>query len=331
MKQVTSAMTFIVLGGVFAGVALWGGGGRPSDLNRASVLIEVPGANDRLDRVLKLVRNLNAGEHAAARAEFERMMSNPQSPLDAVDGRRMMAMSLRQSGDGPMADIFLDDALKALAAVDEQDAVKSAMKRTILMDRADLAAFTLGDSERAILLYDEVVSADPSNPASLIAARNAAFLHAKIGKFAAAIERVDALLASPAASTMSQADRTELLASQASWFTALGDRGQAYSHYLAIWTARTADSLTVANAGAMCVSVIPAQTRCKELLSLAEDVLAMVDRLKVSGAAHGSPLAEIVSCEQQVAASIISAEGCASAATVQAARVRLSSAAAGRQ
>jgi tetratricopeptide (TPR) repeat protein len=252
------------------------------------------------------------------------MISSPQTPLDPVDGRRMMAMSLRLSGDVQIAEVFLDQALDALSQAAEDEATKSAMKLTILMDRADLAAFSLDQPERALELYDEVRSADPSSPDSMIAARNSAFLAAKIGKLSNAAERVDALLALPAASQIPEDERTELLASQASWYMTAGDIGQAQAHYLALWNAnRNSDSVTVANAGAVCVGWYPVQTNCNEMLSLAKEVLSMVDRIRAKGAAQGADLNVLLSCEQQVASAIVSAEGCASPDVIQSARRRI--------
>jgi tetratricopeptide (TPR) repeat protein len=278
----------------------------------------------RQARKIKAVRSMNAGDHLAARVEFERMISSPQTPLDPVDGRRMMAMSLRLAGEAQLAEVFLDQAIDALSKVAEDDATKSAMKLAILMDRADLAAFSLDQPERALELYDQVRSADSSSRVSVIAARNAAFLAAKIGKLSNAAERVDALLALPAASQIPEDERTELLASQASWYMSAGDAGQAHAHYLAIWNnQRNADSVTVANAGAACVGWYPVQTHCNEMLMLAKDVLSMVDRIKATGSAQGVEFAVLRSCEQQVASAVVSAEGCASPEAVQAARRRL--------
>ncbi|MCX5690708.1 MAG: hypothetical protein NTV94_13165 [Planctomycetota bacterium] len=289
---------------------------------------EAATASERHARKAAAIANMNAGEHEAAQAEFHRMISNPQSPLDAVDGRRMMAMSLRMLDEAHAADVMLTEAIKALDTVAEDATTVSLMRGTILMDQADLAAFSLDEPARAIALYDTAVAIGLSDRDALIAMRNAAILAAKIGKYSDACRRVDLILASPVAASLPAAERIGLRYSQAAWHVSNGDLGRAELSYRAIWDGRAGnDFAEVAMAGAQCISWMPPQTHCKELSAMATDLFAFVDRLRTSASRDTADRALINAAEAQAARRVIDAADCADATLNSIARSRLNEAA----
>ena len=318
----SSRLQLGLLLGMPAIVAVLAFGWQPSAQREAAT------ASERHARKTAAIASMNAGEHEAAQAEFHRMISNPQSPLDAVDGRRMMAMSLRMIDEAHAADVMLTEALKALDTVVEDATTISLMRGTILMDQADLAAFSLDDPARAIALYDSAVALGLSDRDALVAMRNAAILAAKIGKYADACPRVDLILSSPVGASLPAAERIGLRFSQASWYFASGDLGRAEVSYRAIWDSRAGnDFAEVAMAGAQCISWMPPQTHCKELSVMATDLFSLVDHLRTSAAMDATDRSLINAAEAQVARRIIDASDCADATLTSIARSRLNGAA----
>jgi len=293
--------------------------------NEPASSVRAGASRERHERKATAIAKMHAGDHAAARAEFQRMIEQPASLTDAVDGRRMMAMSFRSAGETAAAGEYLAQALAALDTAPLPAETAAAMRALILMDQADLAAFGENDAAGAIRLYDAARAAAPSAKDADTAARNAAILSADLGQYGEASLRVDALLASSEAKGMPTDELLPLLSSQASWFASAGNLDEAARHYLSLWDAHhNTDNAYVAFAGAQCVAWYPPQTHCEPKIALARGVLGMVDRLRLAAAkVDASDQGLIASAEQTVATSLVNAAGCADAALVEEAQGRL--------
>ena len=328
MKKLKQHRT-LVKAGVLAAVCggIFAYGWQPVDTIRQPASIRARTTRELHERKVAAIERMNTGDHAGARIEFQRMIDRPSNALDSIDGRRMMAMSMRQVGEIAAAEVFLAEALDALNAAAVDAETDASMRSTIMMDQADLAAFSARDREKAIRLYDTVLAARVRSRDYSTAARNAAILSAEIERYEEAAQRIDDFLAVPEAKRIPTDELVPLLCSQASWFASAGNIEEAARRYRAVWdTHQEPPSAYAALAGARVAAWCPPQTDCNTKMDLARGVLNMVDRLRSpDGVARQSSSDRDVlnSAEQQVAISILNAAGCADAGMIEDANRRL--------
>lgn len=259
---------------------------------------------------------METGDLEGARSMLDGIIANPLREQEVIEAHRMLAMVALRRGDLEDADSHLQDALGMLDAHPSLAVQQPLLKSMILMDQADLAAFGRGDRSSAILLYDRVVGrAELTQPrALLIAEKNAAFLCAKMGRVTEAVQRVDALVASPIAALMSEGDLIQLLASQASWVEGSGDLVGGIARYRSIWNAYShLDEDVVFLAGVRIASTLPVPLACEERLSLASTLLTKIYAMHSapSQSAYAPKGESLMQLEREILTIIVNSQGCA--------------------
>jgi tetratricopeptide (TPR) repeat protein len=285
---------------------------------------EARARNEEHQRAYRLIGERNDEARDIAR----RMIDRPTHDRDIVEGMRLLSQVARSERDYPGADAYL---LAALAVVDQHETIRlqdPSAHITIVMDRADLAAFGAKDYARAIELYDEVISnAATARPRDVwIAAQNAAMLCERLGRHEEAVRRVDALLASPAAAEIPRNDLPMLRASQASWIASHGNLVEAQRRYMAIWADfQGRDDQSVLQAGVILAGWTPQPGECAERLEWCRLLLGRFQAIRNAPAAHpDAPTAsELDSLEHQVLIHIANSTECPDLDFVNRARSRL--------
>lgn len=234
---------------------------------------------DRL-RALALIEQ---GRAAEARNLVRPMIDTPINDYDAVEGNRIMSMSHRRDGDIAAAKASLEAALVAFDASPVLRTKTRWLRARIILDQADIAAFSERDTERAIRLYDQVVAQQASAKKTDVetAATNAAMLCASRGRYVEAVQRGDNLLASEAAAALSTRHVILLRVSQASWLAKHGDLQGAFARYQSIWTDYGQRSeAAVLNAGLSVAAGHPVPRDCASRVAIARALLEKIDAVR---------------------------------------------------
>ena len=241
---------------------------------------------------------IDAGQFDAASKRVNALMARPLGEFDAIELERMEFRLRRARGDVAGAQGALDKAMRRFAA--SQSLLDQApwLEYRIILDKADLAAFTLHDRDSAIVLYDVIVGAGArAQPYDhWIASQNAAMLCAEAGRYAEAIARVDAMLSGPASSVIDGVQLRSLRESQASWALAGGDLVGAFHRNLAIWNENPGSTdPTVLFAGVFVARMLPINAQgCAQRLAIATAMLARINEMHHRGAAAGAPSGDLL-------------------------------------
>ncbi len=327
MQRYSRFIFFGCLLGIAAGGLAWSMGElQPSPTPPQAVIPDE--ARARLAEYENAVRSLWRGDATAASELARRMIDHPSSDKEQVEGLRLLSQTFRASGDLTVADATL---LAAIALVERSATLNRedpSLRAAIVMDRADLACFAARDHALALSLYDEVAAS--GSGARLrdvrLAMQNAAMLCEHVGRRDEAIQRVDALLASPAASLIPREDLPKLRASQAGWIVKTGNLAEARRRYLAIWNEfHDRDDPVVLQAGVYLAGWTPQPRECAERLRWCRFLLARFADIRQRPDVHpGHPTAtELDDLERQVQFHIANSEDCGDLEFVDQARSRL--------
>lgn len=309
-------MCFAVLTGVTLSVARTAKQPEAADAARA--------ARERHGAKVRAIDAMHSGDHATARDYFVSLVTNPQTLLDPVEGRRLLAMSHRFAGEAGDALQELEAAEDALIANPEIEARYPGIGAAITMDRAQVLAFGRQDLAAALILYDQVAGSESG--ASIrddrIARQNAAVLCASMGQFPEACRRLNELLASSFASNIPADEVRSLRSSQVSWYASQGNLEEATRRGLELWNANLdiADP-RLADMAVTIAQWYPVPDACDARCALLLSVLEKIDAVRASPT-EPSDLELADSVESQVLDAIADSADCQNAALIQQAVIR---------
>lgn len=235
-------------------------------------------ARHRLEQKRVIVEMIGHGAYDLARDLAQQFIDTAARASERVEGHRLRSMAYWYEDNNHLAEMALDDA-QAIYDADPQLRAETPRLAGILdMDRAQLA-FSRGDYLAALSIYDRVIaSPGTASPSDLrIAMRHAAMFSAQIGRYAEAVERVDALLASPVGGILPVDERLSLMLMQVTWLEQSGDLATAASRAGSLWDSyKHTGDLSVIEAGVLAARWKPVTTHCAERLALIREVWAKI-------------------------------------------------------
>lgn len=249
------------------------------------------------------INAMHAGDYAAARSHFAEMANQQTSDFDRVEGHRMLSLSHRHEGSAVAASASLDDAVAAFDASADLQARFPWLRGTLLMDRAELAAFHTDNKATAIDLYDLVRTAGPNanDRDKRIASQNAAVLCADLSRFPEACQRLDELLSSPLSGDMRLDEVISLRNSQASWYAQSGNLNEAFNRGLRLWQDfQDSNDPAILEAGATVASWYAVPTHCAERTALLRVLFVRLDTARMNLPADSDVFDRLLALEQDV-------------------------------
>ncbi|MBX3408861.1 MAG: hypothetical protein KF859_03135 [Phycisphaeraceae bacterium] len=185
---------------------------------------------------MRALAAVDSGQLHNARELAQRMLDHPSSEKEAIEARRLLGHVHRDSGDLAAADAHY---LAALQRVDANPVIQTEsplLRSSILLDRANLAAFWRSDHDAAVELYDILAQNEERSISSRRkSAQNAAMLRYTQGRYAEAITRLQTLLDSPMAATLDVSEVISLKSHIASWLLRADRLPEGFEVYLQIW------------------------------------------------------------------------------------------------
>lgn len=263
----------------------------------------------------RIVEQIDQGNLGAARVTAQSLVDAPLVPEEIIQGRRLLATIAQRQRDFPEADAHLRAAMAELDARPDLAIRRRTPRGSILMDQAQLAAFGRLHREEAIAIYDQVLARpDEASPRDQwIAAQNAAMLCVELGRYSEAVQRVDALLLTPAATEIPARELIALRASQASWPANAGDLAEAKRRSEAVWRDyQDQDDQAIFEVGLRLARWLPAPQKCAERLQLASTLLEKTRALRATPSINpNAPTpAQLDDIDQEILKVIADSHGC---------------------
>ncbi|QQS10110.1 MAG: hypothetical protein IPK69_05690 [Phycisphaerales bacterium] len=254
----------------------------------------------------------DSGDADGAMSELNAIISNASDPLYRIECYRLRSKIHRSQHNLAAARESLDAASSCIQRNGQLGGLESHLDATLAMDRADLEAFSAGNSDAAITLYDSVVSNRQSASRNDVryAMQNAAILCSDGPRKPEAVRRVDAILRD--ASVMSEMPESHVIGlrfSQASWIQSMGDLHSATEKYLALWQDYpNSTNAQVIHSAVIVASLRPVGVACADRLTLASLAHA---RMEAARQSNGELPMEYRDIEYQIAIVVVDSQECA--------------------
>lgn len=283
----------------------------------------------RHESIARIATLTDQSDFAGARALLDLMVSNPTFDWDPIEARRLSGFVARREGNTALAEQELRQALHMLNGNPDAARQSPPLRSVILMDLAQLVAIDRGNAAEGIALYDRVhreeSAAFPRD--KWLAAKNAAILSARLGRYAEGIQRIDSVLAAMPDNQVPVSEIISLRATQATWCAASGDLPGALQRALALWNEhQNRDDLSVLETGIRVAEWRPAIGElCQFRISTATEILDRINGLRAAPSQnpHAPTLAQLAELERQALVVIVNSRGCPQREAIAMARARL--------
>jgi hypothetical protein len=272
-------------------------------------------ARTKHEQKAKAIGLMHAGDLRSARATFQRMVDQPDSDTERVEGLRLLSQTYEIEGDADQAERMLSAAEAVYTATVRLQTDRPTLRGTLLMDRAQLMWRVHHDMSGAVQLYDQVARSgtDAHVRDRRIAAQNAAVLCADLGRRREAVRRVDDLLGSSLGALIPTDEVVGLRMSQVSWLRDDGNLDEAYARCKRVWVEYSdRDEIDVLDAGIQASRWCPAvPEHCAERLAILRAVIQKIDNLRVAVRAGTADAAALTDHVREARAAVDDSGACA--------------------